>query len=205
MAAWRRHRISKRPTAIDSLLPIHLQRPAPTRIAWPTSKPSHLRSIRHISNAKQQTMTLSRSGRVPKHWRSSTRSTRHSRPGPRFEITNSRRIIYWPFWAIRGEDNDICPAVCGMASAPRSPLLFRRQPSPNRAQINHILAKRQSYGLSHTMGRQILHPDSRSLHGRSLGRILAQRSFEHDRFFAQHAILAHRETGNGDHLLADPA
>jgi hypothetical protein len=117
-AAWRGHRISKEPTAINFLLPIRLQRPAPTGTAWSTSKPSHLRSIRHISNAKQQTMTLSSRGLVPKHWRSSTRSMRHSKRGPRFEITNSHRNICCPFWAIRGEDNDTCPAVRGMASLP---------------------------------------------------------------------------------------
>jgi len=130
MAAWRRHRISKRQTAIDSLLPIHLQRPAQTRIAWRASRPSHMRSIRHIRNAKQQTMTLSSSGLVPKHWRSSIRWMRHSRRGPRFEITNWRTIIYCPFWAIRGEDNNICPWFAPWLG-PRFPArLFRRRRSP---------------------------------------------------------------------------
>ena len=111
-AAWRAHRISNRQPAVDSLLPIHLRCPAPTRIAWGTSKPSHSRSIRHISNGRQQITTQLSSGREPRHWRLLIRSMRHSRRGPRFEITNSRRIIYSPFSAIRGEDNAITRRTC---------------------------------------------------------------------------------------------
>jgi uncharacterized protein (UPF0332 family) len=39
---------------------------------------------------------------VPKHWRLSIRSTPLSKRGPRSEITDSHKAIYYPFSAIRG-------------------------------------------------------------------------------------------------------
>jgi uncharacterized protein (UPF0332 family) len=79
--------------------------------------------------ADYDTVKLS-SGLAPKHWRSSIRSMLHSRRGPRFEITNSRRIIYFSSSAIRGEDNDICRWFAEWGLASDYPQVAQRLPIP---------------------------------------------------------------------------
>ena len=55
------------------------------------------------------------------------------------------------------------------------------------------------------ISRQILHPYGRRFDGRKLRWIFAERIRGDNRFFAQHAVLAHREAGDGSHRLAHPA